>query len=258
MRGLIYCEIISGPRLDGTFRVAMNRTGCPTSPGYFNITGSDVRAYHGWWHFAGFNGRREFMIDQAYLKGKQGVDPELGTFIEYGSGIFPDGSGLQMQIIALVGINIAIASGPFKKLLVNRPYGLTWKAGQRAYILTEPDCKQIWILQSINHGNHPLGFRAGVFDGIESPGEVTGEQIMQDVYMKRSLKVPDGWDYYTTILEEDVYFVREDNMADVLPDYFHNAYTGLVPGTHQWLCRSNAAKFEKAEEAPAQQTNDEF
>ena len=137
VRGDVYCEIMSYPTPDGQTRIAANST-CPTSPGFFDVTEEMVVTTHGPdTTEIGFNGRREKMMDEVIpfndnTSSDNSVSNNVGEVVEYGSNIFADGSGFEMEIIAymLQGSNVFYTRG-----LVARNFALVWRAGSRAYLI---------------------------------------------------------------------------------------------------------------------------
>ena len=151
MRGGQYCEIIWAGPLDPTnisapllATVSWNGTmgTCPSNPGFYNVTESDVRAVHGRQaDIIVWNGMRQWTLDLIHSstdRSSNRMSDDINTttddeFFEYGTDIFPDGSGLLMRKAATLSINPGAVrmgqGGGYVPNFVQRNVTAVWKAG---------------------------------------------------------------------------------------------------------------------------------
>ena len=122
--------------------------------------------------------------------------------------VIRDFNGLPMRRIATVEFKPGDkpATSPYEERHVNRGAVFFWDAGSEVYELVRPD-GVAYVMQALC---------AGVETSltIDSLPDLGGK-----------LQLPEGWQYRTRVLEEDLVVDTSDHLATVVQDELENTYT---------------------------------
>ncbi|KAG7340750.1 hypothetical protein IV203_024293 [Nitzschia inconspicua] len=217
LRGNTYCEIVWGSDPNEA-TVSWNGTGgiCPSSPGFYDLTSADIAQTHGSANTAIllWNGIREWTLDKFLVQegAPGGKDSGGFEFYEYGSNIFPDGSGFIMRKQATLKIT---SDGAYEPSFVARYQTAYFVADKPVYELVAPDCSAVYTMQSMMIG------RPGEW-GVQG-GSASLPMLAEDGI----ISPPEGWIYRTRVLEEDLYIYGVNGTTPVLQDDARNTYSSM-------------------------------
>ena len=118
----------------------------------------DIRAVHGREaDFVRWNGIRQFMVSKTIPQREPADAIDIrnsSQMVEYGSNIFPDGSGMLFAQVASVAIDpgsaaASMAEQSYKANGVARFQTFVWEAGASVFELVAPNCSDIFTMQSL-------------------------------------------------------------------------------------------------------------
>jgi len=236
-KGDQYCELFWG---NGTIYTVMgNYTNCTKYPGFYDLTGDDLRAVHGEEEASTveWNGIREWMVD-SWERQEGAVPIDERTVYTYGN-MYPDGSGFEMVKVAdidfsaFTGTDDDDTTTRFRRLISftdpfyqdtysKRDSTAIYKANQTVYELVSANCSSIYVMQSFYIG------RPGEFSGL------TDERQLQNI--GKVLDLPSGWTYRSRVLETDLFIYGVNGTTTVMQDDLRNSYSAMDEPFDESLC----------------------
>ncbi len=130
----------------------------------------------------------------------------LGTKVATAEPTLREFNGLLMRRIATIPLGGDKPRGPYTIQNVDRGSVFFWDAGKRVYELVDPEGRP-FVMQAL-------------CIGVDST--INEESLLS---LKEKLALPEGWDYRTRILEEELVVDTTDHLATVTQDEFENTYT---------------------------------
>jgi hypothetical protein len=140
------------------------------------------------------NGPRYWMLDGLGSKAEP-IEPIMREF-----------GGIMMRRIAVVKLGNDAAQIPYTVRYVDRRAVFFFDAGSRVYELVDPE-GLTYVMQARCVGVDP---------------EMSEQSLLA---LGERLALPDGWNYRSRILAEELVVDTSDHLASVLQDEFENTYT---------------------------------
>jgi hypothetical protein len=149
---------------------------------------------------------KEYGVLKASLNGPKIWFPD---WIEIETGMEREFNGMTLAWCAQLNMSdFSIENNvPYQPTTIKRTSKWGWKKGTQALILDDPD-GNVWIMKGFQLGLKP---------------EHTLEEFVA-AGQSNFTKLPPGWKFRVTILENDVIEIPVSGVADIMPDEFFNVY----------------------------------